>query len=110
MISPVFAGYMYMNWSHMGMIRTCLATIALIAFVTVGVPAPSARLIGLLSRVGVLAIDVFQLVVVTIQTVTATCIIFSNSPKIGVEWVKYLCRSFSVRSFNPEQEDDDSDR
>jgi hypothetical protein len=56
----------------------------------IAIPSPSERIRELISRIGLLALDVIQFILMSIQTLTATCIIFSSSPRLGVEWIKYL--------------------
>ena len=96
-ILPILLGWTYLKWGRMGVIKCMFIGVGVVACASIGIPEPSQRVKSVLSRVAVLGIDVFQLIVVTIQTVTATCIIFSNSPKLGIEWVKYLAHTFSVR-------------
>jgi hypothetical protein len=94
---PLVFGYTYMRWVHVGVFVRVVSIIVICGCACVGIPAPSGILTTILSRITVLAIDLFQLVIVAIQTVTATCIIFSSSPKLGLEWVKYLGKTFTMQ-------------
>lgn len=99
-VLPILLGWACMKWNQMGWIKCMFIGIGIGGSAFIGIPQPSQRMKSILSRIAVFAIDVFQLIVVTIQTVTATCIIFSNSPKLGIEWVKYLAYTFSMRPAN----------
>ena len=94
---PLVFGYTYMRWVHVSVFARVVSVIVICGCACVGIPATSGKLSSILSLLTVLAIDLFHLVMVAIQTVTATCIIFSSSPKLGVEWVKYLGKTFTMQ-------------
>ncbi len=102
---PVLTSYGYMRWSHIGFAKKSFTVLAVLWCACVGVPKPSSKISSILSRLMVLGIDLFQLIVMVIQAVTATCIIFSSSPKLGIEWVKYLGKTFTTRPVVPQDDD-----